>query len=110
MNPEAIEQLIARGRDSAEARLAAGQARFKSGELNAAVAHFEKALEFRPDYSAAWQWLGKAFEQQGHTDQAQQSWERGLAVAQARGDKQVEKVLAVWLRRIAKETGAADDG
>jgi predicted Zn-dependent protease len=58
MNPEAIEKLIDQGRDGYEARLAAGQARLKGGDLAQAIDHLEKATDFRPDQTMAWQELG----------------------------------------------------
>lgn len=100
MNPEAIEKLIADGRDSAEARMAAGQARLKAGDTDAAIAHLERAVEFRSDYAAAWQLLGKARNQAGDPEQAGVAWRKGLEVARAHGDKQIEKVLEVWLKRL----------
>lgn len=100
MNPEAIEKLIDEGRDSAEARLAAGQARLKAGNVERALEHLEKAVEFKPDYAVAWQLLGKALNEQDRTEEARSAWETGREVARERGDKQVEKVLDVWLRRL----------
>lgn len=106
MNPEAIEKLIDDGRDSAEARMAAGQARLKAGDTDAAIAHLERAVEFRSDYAAAWQLLGKALQQSGDTDRAGAAWRRGLEVAHSHGDKQIEKVLEVWLKRLDRDAQA----
>ncbi|MBY6205036.1 tetratricopeptide repeat protein [Halomonas denitrificans] len=107
MDPQAIEKLIDNGRDGYEARLAAGQARQASGDLDRAIAHFEAATAFKPGNTMAWQALGRARHEQGDDEQARTAWERGLAAAQANGDKQSEKVLAVWLRRL--ERAASDD-
>lgn len=100
IQPEAIENMIAKGRDSYEARLAAGQARLRAGELNRAIEHLERALEFKPAQTMAWQELGKARQQLGDVDGARDAWQRGREVAARNGDKQAEKVMGVWLRRL----------
>lgn len=100
IKPEAIERMIANGRDGYEARLAAGQARLRAGDLNRAIEHLEKALEFKPARTMAWQELGKARQQIGDADGARDAWQRGREVAAVNGDKQAEKVMGVWLRRL----------
>ena len=100
MNPETIERMIDAGRDGYEARLAAGQARLKSGDLARAIEHFEKAIQYKPDQTMAWQELGKARRQSDDIEGARSAWQQGLAVAAANGDKQAEKVMTVWLRRL----------
>ena len=82
MNPEVIESMIAAGRDSYEARLAAGQARLNRGELAQARAHLKQATIFKPEQTMAWQ--------------------RGIAVAAANGDMQAENVMGVWRKRLDK--------
>jgi len=103
MNPEILEKLINNGRDSYEARLAAGQARLKNGELDKAIAHFREATAQAPGHTMAWQELGKALETNGEPEAAHEVWERGIAAARANGDKQAEKVLGVWLKRLSKK-------
>ena len=102
MNPEVIEKLIETGRDSYEARLAAGQARLKQGDLAEAIAHLEKAVEFRADQTMAWQELGKAHREQGDGQAALAAWTKGVEVARSNGDKQAEKVMQVWLKRLER--------
>jgi len=107
MNPESIEKLIDNGRDSYEARLAAGQARLKHGDLERAIAHFRKATTLDPEQTAGWQELGKALEANGEREVAHEVWTRGVEVAHANGDKQAEKVMRVWLKRLGREPGAS---
>ena len=102
MNPEAIEKLIDQGRDGYEARLAAGQARLKNGDLELAIAHLEKATGFRPEQTMAWQELGRARNDLGDAEGARAAWQRGLEAARANGDKQAEKVIGVFLRRLER--------
>src|SRR6056297_2346540 len=103
MNPKTLEKLINDGRDSYEARLAAGQARLKNGDLDEAIAHFREATTFKPSHTMAWQALGKALEANGEPEAAHAAWERGIVAARANGDKQAEKVMGVWLKRLSKE-------
>ena len=100
MNPEAIEKLIDQGRDTYESRLAAGQARLKAGDLTDAVAHLEKATGHSPEQTMAWQELGKALKELGQTEAARKAWEKGLEAASANGDKQAEKVMNVFIKRL----------
>lgn len=103
MNPEAIEKLIENGRDSYEARLAAGQARLKHGDVERAIHHFRAATSLGPEHTTGWQELGKALEANGEYAVAREVWQRGLAAARANGDKQAEKVIGVWLRRLDRD-------
>jgi len=102
MNPEIIERLIAQGQDRYEARLAAGQARLKRGDIAQAIAHLSKATELAPDKTMAWQVLGEAYRRRGQLDQARAAFEQGIEVARGNGDSQAEKVMAVWLKRLRK--------
>ncbi|MEX0915239.1 MAG: tetratricopeptide repeat protein [Wenzhouxiangellaceae bacterium] len=102
MNPEILENLIDKGRDSYEARLAAGQARLKNGDLDQAITHFREATRHAPQHTMAWQELGKALEANDEPEAAHEVWERGITAARANGDKQAEKVMSVWLRRLSK--------
>lgn len=103
MNPEVIENMIAAGRDSYEARLAAGQARLKLGHHEQAREHLQRAIAFKPTQTMAWQELGRACLQGGDVQTARQAWQGGIEVAAANGDKQAEKVMGVWLKRLDRE-------
>ncbi len=102
MNPEAIERMIEQGRDTYEARLAAGQARLKAGDAARAWEHLEKATGHRPEQTMAWQELGKALNELGRPEAARTAWQAGLAAARTNGDKQAEKVMSVFLKRLER--------
>lgn len=102
LDPEVIERMIDGGRDSYEARLAAGQARLKRGDFDLAIDHLEKATEHKPDQTMAWQELGKALNELGQPEAARTAWEKGLSAARENGDKQAEKVLTVFLKRLER--------
>ena len=103
MNPETIEKLIENGRDGYEARLAAGQARRAAGDLERAAEHFRTATGHEPSRTVAWQELGRCLNELGDPDGARDAWERGRSTARANGDKQSEKVIAVWLKRLDRD-------
>lgn len=87
-------------RDGALLRFSLGNALLSSGDANAAREELQQAVAFDPNYSAAWKLLGKACLALVDRDGAASAWQQGIAVAQARGDKQAEKEMAVFLRRL----------
>ncbi|MEO7068553.1 MAG: tetratricopeptide repeat protein [Rhodanobacter sp.] len=87
-------------RDGALLRFSLGTALLEDGQFMAAVAELRRAVGFDPGYSAAWKWLGRACLDAGQTDAAAEAWRDGIAAAKARGDKQAEKEMTVFLRRL----------
>ena len=67
-----------------------------------AAEHLRRCVEQDPKYSAAWKLLGKALQAEGDLDGARTAWTDGLAAAQAHGDKQAEKEMTVFLRKLDK--------
>jgi Tfp pilus assembly protein PilF len=74
-----------------------------AGDAAAAVEAFRHAVSFDPHYSAAWKLLGKACLAAHDDAAAADAWRQGIAVAQQRGDKQAEKEMTVFLRRIEQK-------
>ena len=62
----------------------------------------QRCVAFDPKYSAAWKLLGKAHLAAGDRDAARTAWEQGLAAARAHGDKQAEKEMTVFLKKLDK--------
>jgi Tfp pilus assembly protein PilF len=92
-------------RDGALLRFSLGNALLEEGDHIAATEELRRALSFDPHYSAAWKLLGKACLASGDLPGAAEAWRQGIAVAQQRGDKQAEKEMGVFLRRIEKSEG-----
>ncbi|RDI98991.1 tetratricopeptide repeat protein [Dyella solisilvae] len=90
-------------RDGALLRFSLGNALLSAGDAADAVSELRQALRFDPNYSAAWKLLGKACLAQDDKAGATEAWRQGIAVAQARGDKQAEKEMTVFLRRLEKQ-------
>jgi predicted Zn-dependent protease len=97
----ALEVLLAKGQDNALLRYSLGNEYLSSGEHALAAAHLEQAVARDPDYSAAWKLLGKARAALGLAADARLAWEHGVAAASRKGDKQAEKEMQVFLKRLA---------
>jgi Flp pilus assembly protein TadD len=98
----AFERLLASGKDGALLRYSLGNECLKDGEAALAVTHLTRATALDPRYTAAWKLLGKALQAAGREDDALDAWRRGIEVARVRGDKQAEKEMAVFARRVEK--------
>lgn len=96
---EALEHLLAAGQETALLRFSLGNACLAENPALAAE-HLERAVALAPDYSAAWKLLGKARTAAGEADAARAAYERGIAVAEARGDLQAAKEMRVFLKRL----------
>jgi len=99
---EGLENLLARGKDSPELRFGLGKAYLEREEWARAVEHLGQCVAQKPDYSAAWKLLGKAYQAQGDVAAARCSWESGIRAAEQRGDKQASKEMSVFLRRLQR--------
>ena len=106
--PDSLEKLLARGVDNALLRFGLGKAYLDSGQPEQAAEHLQKCLGFDPNYSAAWKLLGQACQRLGMLEEARQAWHNGLEGARKRGDKQTEKEMRVFLRRLEKAARAPE--
>lgn len=93
--------MLAEGKDSALLRFSLGSEYLKRGDAVAAEAHLARAVDLNPAYSAAWKLLGKARSANGDVVAARDAYERGIAAANAGGDKQAAKEMGVFLKRLS---------
>lgn len=105
MNPRitSLEKLLDGPRDGALLRFSLGNEYLKAGDPAAASRFFQAAVDRDPNYSAAWKALGKALVDAGDAAAAVAAYERGIAVAEARGDIQASKEMKVFARRIHRQ-------
>jgi Tfp pilus assembly protein PilF len=89
-------------RDGALLRFSLGNALLGDGNAAAAADELRRALAFDPTYSAAWKLLGKACLEADQPQAAADAWRSGITAAAQRGDKQAEKEMTVFLRRLEK--------
>ena len=97
-----FEKMLAAGRDSALLRYSLGNEYLKAEDPARAAEHLARAVALDPRYTAAWKLYGKALVAAGRDALALAAWREGIAVAHSRGDKQAEKEMAVFARRIER--------
>ena len=102
MTTDALEKMLAKGVDNSLLRFGLGKGYLDAGDANKAAEHLQRCVEHDPQYSAAWKLLGKAQQSAGNPDAARSAWQKGLQAAQAKGDKQAEKEMTVFLRKLDK--------
>jgi predicted Zn-dependent protease len=97
-----LEKLLGGPRDNALLRYSLGNEYLKSGDAAAAAIHLREAVRRDSAYSAAWKLLGRALAQSGHPEEALVAYREGIRIAEAKGDKQAAKEMAVFARRIER--------
>jgi tetratricopeptide (TPR) repeat protein len=97
-----LEKLLGTPRDGALLRFSLGLEYAKTQDMQKAIEHFRGALAMDPAYSAAWRALGKALESAGQPDAALAAYRDGIAAAHKKGDKQAEKEMTVFARRLSR--------
>ena len=103
---ERFEAMLAAGKDGALLRFGLGSEYLKAGDFERAAMHLRAALALDQGYSAAWKLLGKALEKSDR-EAATEAWQRGIAAAQAKGDKQAAREMEVFLKRLRRGAGEA---
>ena len=99
-----LEKLLGTPRDGALLRYSLGLEYAKTGDHVRAIQYLRDAVERDPLYSAAWKALGNALREAQPAD-ALDAYRRGIAAAQKKGDKQAEKEMTVFARRLEKTLG-----
>jgi Tfp pilus assembly protein PilF len=101
-----FEKMLAAGKDGALLRFSLGNEYLKTGDAARAATHLERAVALDPRYTAAWKLYGKALAAAGRPADALAAYRAGIAVAQDHGDKQAEKEMRVFARRLERPDGA----
>jgi len=96
-----LEKLLAGGQDDAMLRFGLGSAYFNEKNFDKAIPHLQACLTHDPEYTAAYKLLGKALFKTGNNSEAKQVFETGLPVAITKGDKQTEKEISVFLKKLS---------
>ena len=97
----ALEKLLGTPRDGALLRYSLGLEYAKAGERERAIGYLREAVARDPLYSAAWKALGKLLAET-NPEQALEALRCGIDAAMKKGDKQAEKEMRVFLRRLEK--------
>ena len=99
---ENLEKMLASGSDSAMLRFGLGSAYFNDKNYQQAIPHLQKCIEWDNSYSAAYKLLGRAQIKLGLSEQAKMTLETGIAKAVLKGDKQTEREISVFLKKLEK--------
>jgi tetratricopeptide (TPR) repeat protein len=100
-----LEKLLGTPRDGPLLRYSLGLQYTKAGDLPRALEHLAEAVARDPQYSAAWKALGRALTDAGRGEEALQAYRSGIEAAQKKGDKQAEKEMRVFARRLEGKRG-----
>jgi Tfp pilus assembly protein PilF len=105
-----LEKLIGTARDGALLRYSLGLEYAKAGDHARAAQYLREALERDPLYSAAWKALGRSLTEVKRADEAIDAYRRGIEAARAKGDRQAEKEMTVFMKRLEKVCRAPGQG
>ena len=97
-----LEKLLGTPRDGALLRYSLGLEHAKAGDTARAIEYLRDAVARDPLYSAAWKALGKALTDV-NAQEALAAYEQGIAAAKQKGDRQAEKEMTVFAKRLRKE-------
>ncbi|OOC11156.1 MULTISPECIES: tetratricopeptide repeat protein [Thioalkalivibrio] len=106
---ERFQNMLDGGEDSAMLRFSLGNALVTDGQQEAAVEHLERALELDEGYSAAWKLLAKTLVALERPQRALEVCERGMAIAEEKGDLQAVKEMEVSAKRARRLLEAGGD-
>jgi len=99
---ESLEKLLGTPRDGALLRYSLGLEYAKVGDHPRAAQYLRDAVARDPNYSAAWMALGRSLSEAGLLEEALDAYARGIEAARAKGDRQAEKEMTVFRRRLEK--------
>jgi len=99
---ERLEKLLGSPRDGSLLRYSIGLEYLKIENAEKAIPYLRDAVVRDAGYSAAWRALGKALEAAGRAAEALDAYREGIAASQKKGDKQAQKEMTVFARRIEK--------
>ena len=102
-----LEKLLGTPRDGALLRYSLGLEYAKAGKLDKALEHLREAVTRDPLYSAAWKQLAKVLTDSNRTVEALAAYRQGIDAARKKGDRQAEKEMTVFARRLEKKPGGA---
>ncbi|MGA8032156.1 MAG: tetratricopeptide repeat protein [Casimicrobiaceae bacterium] len=101
-----FERMLAAGKEGALLRYSIGNEYAKLGDWEHARAALERAVALDPEFTAAWKLYAKALEGSGDAPAALAAYRSGIEVARRKGDRQAEKEMTVFARRIERASGA----
>jgi tetratricopeptide (TPR) repeat protein len=101
----ALEKLLGTARDGPLLRYSLGLEYRKAGAPDKALEHLEEAVRRDPLYSAAWKALGQVLSELDRPAAALDAYRHGIEAAERKGDRQAQKEMAVFARRLERKLG-----
>ncbi len=108
-NITALTALLNKGQDSALLRFGLASAYLKEepdDHLIQAEEHLKRCLALDPTYTAAYQQLAQVQKDRDNLIDATETLRLGIAAAESAGDLQAQRVMQVFLKRLAKRLAA----
>ena len=105
-----FEKMLKSGKDSALLRFSIGNEYAKAREWLPAADALARAVALDPQFTAAWKVYARALMETGRPHDALAAYRTGIDVAQRKGDRQAEKEMAVFARRIERALAGPGDG
>jgi len=97
---ESLKQLIEKNPDSLLAQFGLAKEYMEQGDFDLAVTHFREAIRIKPDYTAAFRFLGQSLEKGGKNEEAKEVYRQGVEVAEKTKDIEAGKIMGVFLKRL----------
>jgi len=100
-----FERMLASGKDGALLRFSIGNEYAKLRDWHAAAESLARAVALDPAFTAAWKAYARSLQEMGRPMEALDAYRHGIAVAKQKGDRQAEKEMTVFARRIERALG-----
>ena len=97
-----FERMLATGKDGALLRFSIGNEYAKARDWASATDALAKAVALDPQFTAAWKLYARALLEVGRAQDALDAYRQGIDVARRKGDRQAEKEMTVFARRIER--------
>jgi len=97
-----FERMLATGKDGALLRFSIGNEYAKANDWGAAAEALANAVALDAQFTAAWKLYGRALQETGRPQDALAAYRAGIDVAKRKGDRQAEKEMTVFARRIER--------
>ncbi len=94
---EKLQEMVAQDPQNAFARYGLAQELAGQGQLEEAVAEFQKVIEGHPDYCYAYFHCGRALQKLGRTEEARKSYGQGIEASSRAGDEHARSELEAAL-------------
>jgi tetratricopeptide (TPR) repeat protein len=101
-----FERILASGKDSALLRFSIGNEYAKLRDWIPAAEALAKAVALDAEFTAAWKLYARALQETGRPQDALAAYRAGIDVARRKGDRQAEKEMIVFARRIERALAA----